>query len=416
MNRFDINDHNHNLKFNLAHEFFWGFGVAFHTLYALVPLFLRKLGAPNYIIVSTTGIFVIMIALPTLFSASIGRNITNIKKAVLIVHCSILLVTFSMGFTFSILDPSLVFRAWQIYFIYFILYALSIGIIVPIWTEFLHQGTLRSYRGNFLGLGFAFNSVGSFLGGISLSYLLSLNIEFPRNFGIGFFILFLSLTVGTILFFPYRLKPARKNFRHKSIKQFLFEIKKIILHQKNFRKYIISRGFYCACFPGMGLYAIHCQNQFDFNINETGIFTIITVTFSAISSYAAGKIGDSYNNKYSMLLAYIGHLAAAIIAIYASSMIGVYAIFIAIGIGQGAFMPSAMNLIYDFSSGNDAKIYIALVDSLLAPFCLFYIILIGVLIHNGLFILSLKIIVFSILISIILMLFTVHIPKNDKIF
>ena len=80
MNRFDINDHNHNLKFNLAHEFFWGFGVAFHTLYALVPLFLRKLGAPNYIIVSTTGIFVIMIALPTLFSATIGRNIRNIKN------------------------------------------------------------------------------------------------------------------------------------------------------------------------------------------------------------------------------------------------------------------------------------------------------------------------------------------------
>ncbi|GIT74707.1 MAG: hypothetical protein Ct9H300mP29_7010 [Candidatus Neomarinimicrobiota bacterium] len=38
---FTLQDHNHNLKYNLLHEFCWGFGVAFHTLYAIVPLFLR---------------------------------------------------------------------------------------------------------------------------------------------------------------------------------------------------------------------------------------------------------------------------------------------------------------------------------------------------------------------------------------
>ena len=61
-------------------NFFWGFGVAFHTLYAVVPLFLKQLNAPNYIIVSTAGIFSIAVAIPTLFSAAIGRNIINIKK------------------------------------------------------------------------------------------------------------------------------------------------------------------------------------------------------------------------------------------------------------------------------------------------------------------------------------------------
>ena len=80
MENFTVADHNHNLKYNLAHEFFWGFGVAFHTLYAVVPLFLKQLNAPNYIIVTTAGIFSIAVAIPTLFSAAIGRNIINIKK------------------------------------------------------------------------------------------------------------------------------------------------------------------------------------------------------------------------------------------------------------------------------------------------------------------------------------------------
>ena len=126
----------------MAHEFFWGFGVAFHTLYAVIPLFLRELSAPEYIVVSTAGIFSITIALPTLYSAALGRNIKDIKKSVIMVHCIILLVTFMMGFTFTIIDPNIVEKAWKTYLAYFILYAFSIGIIVPIWTDFLNQSTL----------------------------------------------------------------------------------------------------------------------------------------------------------------------------------------------------------------------------------------------------------------------------------
>ena len=44
MSDFSIDDHNHNLKYNLLHEFFWGFGVAFHTIYAVIPLFIKELG------------------------------------------------------------------------------------------------------------------------------------------------------------------------------------------------------------------------------------------------------------------------------------------------------------------------------------------------------------------------------------
>ena len=125
MNDFTIKDHNHNLRYNLAHEFFWGFGVAFHTLYAVVPLFLRELSAPEYIVVSTAGVFSIAIAIPTLFSAALGRNLKNIKRSVIMVHCIILAVSFMMGFTFTIIEPNIVDKAWKTYLTYFILYAFS---------------------------------------------------------------------------------------------------------------------------------------------------------------------------------------------------------------------------------------------------------------------------------------------------
>ena len=92
MTEFTLRDHTHNLKYNLMHEFCWGFGIAFHTLYAIVPLFLRELRAPESIAVSTAGLFSILIALPTLLIAALGRNIHNIKRAVIGFHGIILIV------------------------------------------------------------------------------------------------------------------------------------------------------------------------------------------------------------------------------------------------------------------------------------------------------------------------------------
>ena len=62
MKELTLKDHRKNQKFNIIHEFFWGFGTAFHTIYAVVPIFLKKLGAPEAIAVSSTGIFSILIA------------------------------------------------------------------------------------------------------------------------------------------------------------------------------------------------------------------------------------------------------------------------------------------------------------------------------------------------------------------
>ena len=53
--------------------------------------------------------------------------------------------------------------------------------------------------------------------------------------------------------------------------------------------------------------------------------------------------------------------------------------FLFLGLGLGAFMPSAMNLIYKFASGGDNKIYMALTDTALAPFTFIAITIVGVL-------------------------------------
>ena len=157
MNDLKVTHHYQNQRFNNIHEFFWGFGSSFHTIYAVVPLFLKKLGAPEVIATSSAGIFSIIIALPMLITAALTRNITNTKRLVIGVHCIILFVAFVMGYVFTFSDIIKNPNAWKIYFMLFIAYSLAIGTIIPIWADFLEKTTNRSLRGKFFGIGFAFN-------------------------------------------------------------------------------------------------------------------------------------------------------------------------------------------------------------------------------------------------------------------
>lgn len=409
MYQFTLKDHNHNLRLNLVHEFFWGFGIAFHTVYAVIPLFLRELGAPNGISVSVGGLFTFLMAVPQLTTAILGRNIRNIKFAVLFVHTLIWVPIFIMGFTFTFFSPS-GSSAWVFYLFLFSIYGLGLGIVIPIWADFLNAVTLRNVRGTFFGLSFAFGSIGSFLGGILLKHILESSLAFPKNFGIGFFIFFGSTVIATVLYFGYRVNETRHKRENLSLAEFFKLTKTVVIKHKNLQKYILSRIFYCAYFPAVSLYPVYCQNKFGFELSEAGNFTIINVVASGIASYFVGKVGQLYGHKSGLAISYIAHILAVVLAVLSQSMIWVYGVFLCIGVANGAFMPSAMNLVYDFSGGRENKLYIALIDSILAPFVVFFIVLVGTLAELKLFFISLVAIGFSLVIGFIVLILFVKDP------
>ena len=410
MAHFTLKDHNHNLRLNLIHEFFWGFGLAFHTVYAVIPLFLSELGAPSGIAVSVGGLFTFLMAVPQLITAVLGRNIRNLKFAVILVHSLLWLPLFVMGVSFTFFSLSGSF-AWIFYLFLFILYGLGLGIVIPIWADFLNAVTLRKLRGTFLGLSFAVGSLGSFLGGVLLKYILESNINFPQNFGFGFFVFWGSTVVSTVLYYGYRVNENRVKRKNLSFEEFLKLIKIVIKDYKNLQKYILSRIFYCAYFPAVSLYPIYCHHKFGFELGEAGTFTIINVIASGFASYFAGKIGQLYGHKSGLAISYVAHIIAVILAVFSQNMLWVYGVFLCIGVANGAFMPSAMNLVYDFSGDQDNKLYIALIDSILAPFIILFIVLISILTELKLYFIALIAIGLSLLIGLIVLLLFVKDPR-----
>ena len=412
MNKIKNKDDKHNLLLNCAHEFFWGLGLSFHTVYAIIPLFLKQLGAPQGICLSIAGLWSILVAFPQLFTAIVGRNIKDIKRAVIRVHIFAMPPIFIAGFIFAFFAPTGP-NVWMLYYICFILYGVGIGIIIPIWTDFLNHTFSSSNRGKYLGISFAWNSVGGFFGGFAVRYLLNSNIPFPQNFGWGFLIFFNCILIGTILFKWYNIKTNKEISKNRSINDFMIETKEIINKNYNFRNYLISRIFLTANYPAISLYAIYSQNKFGFDIGEAGIFVILNVFASGIGSLFSGWLGDSYGHKISILFSFMAYLMALLIALLSKNMVHVYIVFLFLGLGLGAFMPSAMNLIYKFADGGDNKIYMALTDTVLAPFTFLAITIVGGV--SELIDMDIILIVIGafLLIGIFIMIFFVDDPSNQ---
>ena len=116
MNKIKNKDDKHNLLLNCAHEFFWGLGLSFHTVYAIIPLFLKQLGAPQGICLSIAGLWSILVAFPQLFTAVVGRNIKDIKRAVIRVHIFAMPPIFIAGFIFAFFAPTGP-NVWMLYYI-----------------------------------------------------------------------------------------------------------------------------------------------------------------------------------------------------------------------------------------------------------------------------------------------------------
>jgi MFS family permease len=198
------------------------------------------------------------------------------------------------------------------------------------------------------------------------------------------------------------------------VREFLSEVKTILIKQKNFKRYLISRAVLTVNYPAISLYAVYMQQKLSFDVSEAGIFTVINVISYGAASYLAGLIGDRYGHKYAISMAYVFNMVAVTLALLVNSMAGVYLVFVFVGMGMGAFMPSAMNLVYSFAGKRDGKLFMALIDSSVAPFTLISIVLAGLITQAFGAEWAFYFIGFFLFIGVLMMMFFVKDPKKDS--
>ena len=155
--------------------------------------------------------------------------------------------------------------------------------------------------------------------------------------------------------------------------------------------------------------------MFHFDISEAGLLTAARLVAFGLGSLIAGQIGDRIDYKAAMVFCFACHAIAMGVALTAQSMIWVYGIFFFLGLAQGAFMPAAMSIVFDFAGETgDNKMIMALIDTILSPFVLIAITTSGIMSETTGLDFLFRILGACMLAGLLTMIFLVRDPRKES--
>ncbi len=374
--------HTRNTVFNALAEGMWGFAFAFHNMQSVIPVFLATLGASAWLIGMIPGGFVILLALPQLASATVFRGYLNVKKLNLLLHMALAPFALGMVIFFFFLEMTGP-KAILLYMLMFIGYSLAIGVLVPVWADFLASVTVASRRGRFFGITFTANALMGMVGGYCLKLILeSGRYTFPANFGLGWLIMVIGITIGTSFFFFMKTINEPK-VPDADQGRWWQRILRIYTRNPNFRQYIYSRMFGAAAMMPVAFYAIDIQARYDLPVSSVGSFTFFLVFGTAIFNYLLGYLGDTVNRKLSVSFYFTGHILALLVALFLDHVWAGYLIFFIIGMANGSMQSSFMVFVYEFAGeSGDRKLHYAALDTAVAPVLFLFISVAGLIVES----------------------------------
>ena len=411
MNRQKI--HTHNTIFNAIGEGLWGFAMAFHNMNSVIPMFLAQLGASAFVLGLIPGGFILLLAIPQLFSAALFHQSPNIRKLNIVFHFALTPIAFILGIAFYYFEFS-GNTGVMVYLILWVLWSLGIGVLVPIWADFLASVTVNGRRGRFFGITFTVNAILGMVGGYVLKEVLAIeSIAFPKNFGIAFLIMTLATFVGNTVFLFIKMidPPPIKTVQKEGWWQ---RLKKIYLGNGNFRNYIISRALGSATMMPLAFYGVDLQSRFNFPLSAAGTFTFFLVLGQAFANIFFGYIGDLFGRRIAVGGFFVSHLLAGILAILANEPWMAYATFLFAGIGFGAAQSSFMVFVYEFAGEKgDRKLYYAALDTAVAPFIVIYISIAGFIVESYSYIALYSLSLVLVVVGLIYFVLKVETPRID---
>lgn len=374
--------HTRNTVFNSIGEGLWGFAMAFHNMNSVIPMFLAQLGASAFVIGLIPGGFILLLALPQVMSAILFSRSTRIRDLNVGLHFAMTPIAFLIGIAFYYFgfDGEAGVRT---YLMLWVVWSLGVGLLVPIWADFLASVTVTSRRGRFFGITFTVNAIMGMLGGFVLREILAMErISFPQNFGLAFLIMTIAILAGNVFFMFMKVihPPVVRDEGHI---RWWRRLKRIYGEDKNFRTYIITRALAAATFMPLAFYGVDMQERFGLPLSSAGTFTFFIVVGQAVSNMLFGYVGDHFGRKKAIFGFFLMNLLAIITAILATEVWMAYLTFVFAGMAFGAGQSSFMAFVYEFAGeGGDRKLYYAALDSTVAPFIVLYISLAGIMVET----------------------------------
>lgn len=297
-------------------EFFWGLGFPVILESTFLQIFLKNMGASDFLIGLVPSILIFGISIFPLLSSYLTRNHEQKKKIVLMLHvvssCSTLL--FGL-FLFFVEDRALILPA---FFVSYVIFSLCIGLTIPVWLHFLVK--IFSAKRSVQGLSIMYLAQNSAKLIASL-FIIKVVEAFSFSITSAAWIFLCSgfcFLIGSFCFIFTKELPAENPVPRLSDSFFQHTKETIaeMVQNKNLVKYLISDLDNYVIITIISFYAVYATQYFGIpDHTAAGLFVGLIYTGSILSNLVLGTL-DYMSLKNKFLFTKVLSLVTVAILIY----------------------------------------------------------------------------------------------------
>lgn len=360
-------DYRWNFIVNAADFALYTLALSFASILTILPAFVSKFTNSNVVIGMIPAINVIGWLMPQLAAAKYVEKFDKKKRLVVVIGVWERLPWLLVALAIILLRNSKSFWILMAFFVSYAIFCFAGGINTPPWLDMIGKIIPEKKRGQFFGISNLIGN-GTGVGGALIAGYFLENLAFPWNFAICFVCAFIAMSIS-LGFVAATRETAYPVVKEKSsLNDYLRQLTIIGKTNHNYLFFLIAAVFISFSSMASGFFTVHAISKLNLTGEDIGRLTAITLLFQTISNPLWGQWGDKKGHKNVMAVGAVGMILSAIIAAFAKSTMGFYAVFAIIGASISADTISRLSIVLEFSPPEERPTYIGLTNTIRAPF------------------------------------------------
>lgn len=355
-----------NLSVQAVVELGWGFGMATSSLVTVLPVFLRKLGAGVRLIGLLPAISAIGFTALQLPAAYFGAPLHRKKWPFIWAHLPACLCWLAIVLAMPQLAGSSRTTAVAVFLVLYGLYALSLGPVIPMWSDLLNRLLPARRRGRAWGLIFASGCIAGVGGAVVVEQVIG-SRPFPDDYSLCFLLTFIGISMGTAAIAGVHEPEISRPRRREPPREFVAGLRSALADNPDFRRFLIARSFMGLGGMATAFYAVYAVEVVKAPESAVGVFTGFALAGQMVSSIFWGWLGDRWGYRAASIGAGLARLLSVLLPLVAPSYPTFVAVFVLTGMSFSGEWLALLNLTIELCPEEDKTTYVSLASTLLAP-------------------------------------------------
>ena len=348
---------------------FFGLALSLAATATVLPAFARHLGASNLVIGLLPAIMTVGWGLPSVLSAHYAERRQRLLPLVMAVTIWERLPYLPMALAAALLaerEPTL---ALVVTLGFFTLAAFSGGVFMPAWMGLIAKCIPSRARGRSFALGHIASGLTG-VGGAALAGYFLRDYPFPLSYALCFFVAFLASMISFAFLTQVREYPSPSTKPPVPLLAYLRRLPAVLRGDRRFSAYLLARALTLGGTMGNGFFAVYGLSRLGAGDEQVAVFTFFLMAAQTVSTGVWGQLADRRGHRLVLILGALATGTASVLALTATEVPRLYAVFALLGAANGALNVSHMNITLEFSPPADRPTYVGLGGTTMAPFAL----------------------------------------------